>query len=255
MFTRPQLMLALLALLASPIYAAAQTYPTKPIRFLVPFGPGGSVDLVARVIGDKMQEEFGQPVVIENRFGASEMLATDILAKSPPDGYTILLMTSTFAVNETFQRSRPYNSDRDFAPVAKLVDLPFIMLVTPTLPVKSVQELVAYAKANPTKLNYAHIGLGTPHHLIMEWFKQVAKIEAVGIAYKSSAPGLAAARYRRSSHDGQRSQRNASIPGGREDASHCKRVTKAYCRYARAAHHRGIRLSWLWLDQLVRRHD
>src|SRR5215212_6245436 len=109
MFTLPQLILALFTLVALPIYAAAQTYPTKPIRFLVPFGPGGSVDLVARVIGDKMQEEFAQPVVIENRFGASEMLATDILARSPPDGYTILLMTSTFAVNETFQHSRPYN--------------------------------------------------------------------------------------------------------------------------------------------------
>lgn len=182
----------LIAAMALASCASAQTYPAKPIRFLVPYAPGGSTDVVARAVAAKIQESVGQPLLVENRPGAAEILATDLLAKAPPDGYTIALISNTFAINESFARQRPYESDKDFAAVGKLVDVPFAMLVSPGLPIGSVKDLVAYARANPGKMNYGHVGLGTPHYLTMEWFKRLAKIEAEGIGFKGTVPALTA---------------------------------------------------------------
>jgi tripartite-type tricarboxylate transporter receptor subunit TctC len=172
--------------------AAAQTaWPTKPIRWLVPYPPGGGTDIVARALAPKMQEALGQTLVIENRPGASEVIATDLLAKSEPDGHTILLATQSIPINATLRNDLPYDTDKDFQPVTILVKVPFVLVVNPAVPVKSVAELVALAKAQPGKLNYAHIGSGTPHFLAMEWFKQIAAIDIVGIPYKGVAPGMA----------------------------------------------------------------
>jgi tripartite-type tricarboxylate transporter receptor subunit TctC len=171
---------------------AAQTWPARPVRFLVPYAAGGSTDIVARSLGARFQESVGQALVIENRPGGAEILATDLLAKAPPDGYTIALISNTFAINETFARKLPYQSDRDFAPVAKLVDVPFGMFVSLSLPVANVREFVEYAKARPGKLNYAHVGLGTPHYLTMEWFKRLAGLDIVGIGYKGAVGALTA---------------------------------------------------------------
>jgi tripartite-type tricarboxylate transporter receptor subunit TctC len=171
---------------------AAQTWPARPVRFLVPYAAGGSTDIVARSLGARFQESVGQALVIENRPGGAEILATDLLAKAPPDGYTIALISNTFAINETFACKLPYQSDRDFAPVAKLVDVPFGMFVSLSLPVANVREFVEYAKARPGKLNYAHVGLGTPHYLTMEWFKRLAGLDIVGIGYKGAVGALTA---------------------------------------------------------------
>lgn len=182
----------LIAALALSCGASAQAYPSKPIRFLVPYTPGGSTDIVARAVAVAVQKALDQPVVIENRPGAAEVLATELLARSAPDGYTILLISNTFAINETFVPKVPYDAERDFAPVAKLVDVPFVMLVNSAMSVNSVPELVAWAKSHPGQGNYAHYGLGTPHFLTMEWFKRVAGIDMVGVPYKGAVPGLTA---------------------------------------------------------------
>lgn len=171
---------------------AQQGYPSRPIRFLVPYAASGSTDVVARLVGAKMQEALGQALVVENRPGGAEILATDLLAKAAPDGHTIALISNTFAINETFARKLPYDAQKDFAPVAKLVDVPFGMFISPQLPVSTVREFVEYAKARPGKLNYAHVGLGTPHFLTMEWFKRLAGLDIVGIGYKGAVPALTA---------------------------------------------------------------
>jgi tripartite-type tricarboxylate transporter receptor subunit TctC len=181
------------AVLAMASAAAAQTaWPSKPIRWLVPYPPGGGTDIVARALSPKMQEVLGQTLVIENRPGASEVIASDLLAKSEPDGHTILLATQSLPINATLRNDLPFDTDKDFQPVTILVKVPFVLVVNPAVPVKSVAELVALAKAQPGKLNYAHIGSGTPHFLAMEWFKQIAGIDMVGIPYKGVAPGMAA---------------------------------------------------------------
>lgn len=178
--------------LAASFAAAAQSYPSRPIRFLVPYAAGGSTDVVARTLGAKLQESMGQALVVENRPGGAEILATDLLAKSPADGHTIALFSNTFAINETLAQKLPYSSERDVVAVAKLVDVPFGMLVSPSLPVSTVKEFVEYAKARPGKLNYAHVGIGTPHFLTMEWFKRLAGLDIVGIGYKGAVAALTA---------------------------------------------------------------
>lgn len=180
------------ALLGATSGAHAQGFPTKPIRLLVPYTAGGSTDVVARAVGAKMQETLGQALVIENRPGGAEILATDLLAKAPPDGYTLALISNTFAINESFAQKLPYDATKDFAAVAKLVDVPFGMFVSPAVPVNTVKEFVDYAKARPGKLNYAHVGMGTPHFLTMEWFKRLAGLDIVGIGYKGAVPALTA---------------------------------------------------------------
>ncbi len=166
----------------------AQAYPTRPVSFVVPNLAGGSSDLIARAIGSQLQLIVGQPVVIDNRPGASEMIATEFLARSAPDGHTIAILSNALSINETLSPGRRYDAVRDLIPVAKLAELPFALIVRSTLPVTSVQEFVAYAKANPRKLSYGHVGVGAPHYLTMEWFKRAAGIDLLAVPYRSSPP-------------------------------------------------------------------
>lgn len=189
MTLRPMLLAIGLLLVAMHGASATETtaYPAKPITFVVPNAAGGSSDLLARAIGKKLHDALGQPVVIENRPGASEMLATEYVSRATPDGYTMAIFSNALAINETISAARRYDATRDLIPVAKLAALPLALLVAPTLPTPTLKELVAYAKANPGKLNYAHLGVGTPHYLTMEYFKKVAGIDITAVPYKSTS--------------------------------------------------------------------
>ena len=170
------------------ISAEAQTFPARTITLVVPNLPGGSSDLIARAIGAKLQDNLGRPVVIDNKPGASEMIATELLARATPDGHTVAILSNALAINETLSPTRRYDARRDLAPVAKLAELPFALIVTSALPVGSLKEFVAHAKANPGKLSYGHVGVGAPHFLTMEWFKRAAGIDVLAVPYKSSPP-------------------------------------------------------------------
>ena len=170
---------------------AQSTYPAKPLRFIVPYPPGGGTDIVARLVAQKMTASMGQQVVVDNKPGASTVIGTDLLAKSNPDGYTIGLITDSHAINPSFFAKLPYDSLNDFSPVTQLVFVPLVMVAHPSLGVKSVPELIALAKQQPGRINYASIGNGTPHQISMEWFKQLAGIDLTHIPYKGVAPALA----------------------------------------------------------------
>ena len=171
----------------------AQNYPVRPIRFLVTSPPGGANDTQARVLGAKLAEQLGQTVVIDNRAGGSGMIAAEIVAKSAPDGYTLLFGTnSTFSVNPSLFPKVPYNTLRDFAPVVVTVMTPHVLLVHPSLPATTVKELIALAKAQPGRLNYASSGNGSAFHLGMELLKTVAGVNIVHVPYKGSALSAAA---------------------------------------------------------------
>ena len=144
--------------------ATAQTYPVKPIRVIVPFGAGGPADIYARYLGQQMQGVLGQPFVVENRPGAGSIIGTDLVAKSTPDGYTLLVMSNTHTVNESLIPKKPFALMKDFVPIAPINYSDILLVVHPSLPVKSVKELVALAKAKPRGLNYASSGNGTPYH-------------------------------------------------------------------------------------------
>ena len=166
----------------------AQSYPSRQINFLVPNLPGGSSDLIARAVGLQLQKTIGQPVIIDNKPGASELIATELLSRSAPDGYTIAILSNALSINETLSPGRKYQAERDLIPVAKLAELPFALIVSADLPVHSLQEFVAYAKANPGKLSYGHVGVGAPHYLTMEWFKREAGLDILAVPYRSSPP-------------------------------------------------------------------
>ena len=170
----------------------AATYPSKPIRIVIPFPPGGATDLITRKIGEKLTQKWGQPVVVENKPGANTIIGTEITAKAAPDGYTIGFITDSHSINPVFRKNLPYDSLNDFAPITTLVTVPMVLVTHPSVPVKTLQELVAHAKANPGKLAYGSLGFGGPHYLAMEWFKQVAGIDLLHIPYQGSAPALAA---------------------------------------------------------------
>jgi tripartite-type tricarboxylate transporter receptor subunit TctC len=172
--------------------AAAQGFPSKPIRLIVPYPPGGGTDTAARPIAQKMTESLGQAVIVDNRPGASEIIGTEAVARAAADGYTLLLTTNAFAINPSLQPKLPYDSARDFAPVSPLVTTPFMLVSSPRLQASSVAELVKLAKAQPGKLNFASFGTGTPHHLAMEWLKLLAGVDIVAVPYKGVGPGLAA---------------------------------------------------------------
>jgi tripartite-type tricarboxylate transporter receptor subunit TctC len=169
-------------------HASAQNYPSRPISFVVPNLAGGSSDLIARALGAQLQRTLGQPVVIDNKPGASEMIATDFLARAPADGHTIAIFSNALAINETLSPNRRYDALRDLVPVAKLAELPFALIVRSGLPVKTVREFVVYAKANPGKLNYGHVGVGAPHYLTTEWFKRASGIDLIPVPFRSSPP-------------------------------------------------------------------
>ncbi len=183
-----RLMAGLLSLAAAS--AVAQTYPHKPIRYIVGFPPGGSTDLIARTVAGKLSEGIGQQVVVDNRPGAGGSIAGEVAARATPDGYTLMHAGITMAVNPTLRRNLPYVPLRDFAPVSQLTNLPNVMVVHPSFPAKSVAEFTAYAKAHPGKVSYGSSGVGAAPHLSMELFKKLAGIDIVHVPYKGSAQAL-----------------------------------------------------------------
>src|SRR5471030_2417746 len=184
---------ALVALtFALPASAQPQPYPSRPIKIVVPFAVGGIADTFARAIGAKLTEAWGQPVVVENKAGAGGNIGADYVAKSQPDGYTLLMGNiGTQAVNQSLFAAMPYDAIRDFAPIAHVLDAEGLLVVHPSLPVKSVPELIAYARSQPGKLTYASAGLGTTSHLAGELFKSLAKVDIIHVPYKGNAPAIA----------------------------------------------------------------
>ncbi len=182
----------LLAALLASTAALAQSYPHKAVRMVVPFAAGaGSNDIMARLIAQKLSDSLGQQVVVDNRPGASGIIGTDIVAKAQPDGYTVLMMSLTFTVNPSLFSRLPYDTVRDFTPVTLVASAPLMLVVHPSLPAKSVPEFIAYAKANPGKLNFGSGGPGTTPHLAGEMLKTMAGIQVTHIPYKGGAPALA----------------------------------------------------------------
>ncbi len=169
---------------------AADVYPSKTIRLVVPFAPGGGSDIVARLLSPKMTEALGQTVVVDNRAGASANLGAAIVAKAAPDGYTLLLANANYTINPSLFKSLPFDPVREFAPVALLANVTNVLAIHPSIPAKSVKELISFAKAHPGQLNFASPGNGTSSHLAGELFRQVAKIEVVHIPYKGATPAI-----------------------------------------------------------------
>lgn len=181
----------LTAMLIMASAVPAQTYPIRPIRWVVTYPPGGPTDVVARAIGAKLTEAWGQQIVIDNRAGAGGVIGTDIAAKAVPDGYTLLFGTSAgLTINPALNSKLPYDAVKDFAPVSLLVLNPQILVVHPAVPVNSVKELVALAKARPGQLNYASVGLGSPNHMGMELLKALTGIDIVHVPYKGTGPAI-----------------------------------------------------------------
>jgi tripartite-type tricarboxylate transporter receptor subunit TctC len=183
------LLIALLTLAGMP--ARAADYPVRPVSFIVPYAAGGATDLMARLLGQRLEQRLGKPFVVENRPGAGTVLAAAYVSKQPPDGYTLLLGTSTtMAINVTIYKSLPYDPTRDLIPVASVAEVPFILVVNPSLPVNTVADLVAYAKARPEALTYASNGHGGAAHLLGELFKSITGVSATHVPYKGLAPAL-----------------------------------------------------------------
>ncbi len=170
--------------------ARADNYPSKPIRIIVPYPPGGFNDTLARTLGQKLTEKWGQPVIVDNRPGGGTTIGTNLAAKSAPDGYTLLIVSFAFAVNPALFASLPYDTAKDFSPILLAASTPNLLVVNPELPVKSVKELIALAKSKPGKLNYASAGNGSSNHLSMELFKSLTGVDIVHIPYKGSAPAV-----------------------------------------------------------------
>jgi tripartite-type tricarboxylate transporter receptor subunit TctC len=181
-------LISLFALFAASAGAAAQAWPAKPVRVVVGFAPGGSTDVVARLLTRKLTESLGQSFVVENRAGASSNIAAQLVARSPADGYTLLYMTSTLVVNVSLYPKLPFSLLEDFVPVTPVVDIPCTLSVHPSLPVKNVKELVALAKARPGEISYGSAGSGSATHLATELFKSMAGIDMLHVPYKGSGP-------------------------------------------------------------------
>ena len=173
--------------LAAVAPVRAQPYPNKPIRLIVPFAAGGAVDVLARLLGSKLSEDVGQPIVIENRPGAGGTLAADGVAKSPPDGYTILQNTSGAAIAPALYKSLPFDAINDFSPITQIVASNLILVASPKSGINSVQQLIAEAKANPGKLNYGSSGVGNPLHLTMEMFKHATGSDILAVPFRGDA--------------------------------------------------------------------
>jgi tripartite-type tricarboxylate transporter receptor subunit TctC len=183
---------ALLPLLAAMLPAGAAIaaeFPARPIRWIVPFAPGGSADALARTVQPAFAEAFGQPLLIDNRAGASSTIGSEMMVKAPPDGYTLLLITTTHTINPSLMKL-PFDPVKDFAPVSLILSQPNILVVHPSVPARSVKELVALARAKPGSISYASGGNGSSPHLSGELFRMVAGIDIVHVPYKSSGPGV-----------------------------------------------------------------
>lgn len=168
----------------------SQNYPVRPVRIVVPNAPGSSPDIVARLIAQPLSERLGQQVVVENRAGAGTIIGGEVVAKSPPDGYTLLMGVVTLAINPALYKKIPYDAVRDFEPITQAVDLPGALVVHPTLPARSAKELIALAKARPGDIGYASGGQGSFSHLSTELFASMAGVRMLHVPYKGSAPGL-----------------------------------------------------------------
>jgi tripartite-type tricarboxylate transporter receptor subunit TctC len=185
---RRAVLIACAFILLGTVAASAQAYPSKPIRIVVPFVAGGAVDLLARIMGQKLSESLGQPVIIENRPGAGGNAAADLVAKSPPDGYTIFQTTNGLAISPALYRKLPFDPAKDLVPVTQLVASQLLLVATPSLPAKTTRELIALAKAKPGTLNYGMTGVGNPLHLTMEMLMHAADVKFQPIPYRGDAP-------------------------------------------------------------------
>jgi tripartite-type tricarboxylate transporter receptor subunit TctC len=188
---RRSLMLVLATcFIALPLGVAAQDYPSRPIRLVVPFPPGGPTDVLARIVAARLGERLGQPVVVDNKPGASGMIGADLVAKAAPDGYTLLANASIHVINPSLYAKTTYDAIADFAPVSNLADVPLVLAVTAKLPARSVKDLVALAKSSKTSLAFASAGNATSQHLSGEAFKIAAGVDMLHVPYKGSAPAL-----------------------------------------------------------------
>jgi tripartite-type tricarboxylate transporter receptor subunit TctC len=184
---RARTIVLLLAAALTAGQALAQAYPSKPVRIIVPFAPGGPADLYARIVGEKLQAALGQSFVVDDRPGGGSIVGTDAVAKSAPDGYTLLMMSNTHTVNESLIPEKPFQLMRDFVPVAPVNYSDLLMVVHPSVPASSVAEFIALAKSKPGSLNYASSGPGTPYHMAGELFKAMAGVDIVHVPYKGSS--------------------------------------------------------------------
>ncbi len=183
--------LPLLPVAVFAVAASGQTsYPSRPVRFIVPSAAGGGTDIIARAIAQKLSESLGQQFVVDNRPGAGQMIGIELAAKSPTDGHTIVMAASTLAINSVMYKKVSYDPVRDFAPITQAASLPNVLVVHPSLPVKSVAELIAYAKQRPGQLNFASAGIGTSPQMSVELLKSMAGIDMVHIPYKGTSPGV-----------------------------------------------------------------
>lgn len=178
------------ALLLASGAAQAQEYPVKPIRIVVPSSPGGGTDILARQLSVKLTERWGQQVIIDNRPGAGQMIGISLVAKSPPDGYTLVMTATPLAINTVLYKKVPYDPIRDFAPVTQVAAMPNLLVTHPTLPVRSLKQMIALAKSRPGELAYASSGIGTGPHLSMELFNHMAGIKLEHVPYKGTGPAL-----------------------------------------------------------------
>lgn len=184
---RAAIVVAALALTASwPLPCLAQDYPTRPVKIIVPFGAGGPADVYSRVLAQHLSEALKQPFVVEDRPGAGSIIGTEMVAKSPPDGYTLLAMSNTHTTNESLVANKPFQLMRDFVPVAGINYSDLVMVVHPSVPAKDLKEFIAYAKAKPGELNYASSGAGTPYHMAGELFKAMSGTNLVHVPHKAS---------------------------------------------------------------------
>jgi tripartite-type tricarboxylate transporter receptor subunit TctC len=178
------------AVLMTNTASAQSTYPGKPVRIVVPSSAGGGTDIIARILAPKLTQSLGQQIVIDNRPGAGTMIGGELVAKAPPDGYTLLMCVSTLATNPVIYRKVPYNALTDFAPITRVLTASNILVVHPSLPPRTVKELIAFAKARPEQLNFGSAGLGTNPHLSMALFLSMTGLKMVHIPYKGSAPAI-----------------------------------------------------------------
>ena len=186
---KPTPLVVLLVLLSAPHTAWAEVWPERPLRVVIPFGAGSATDVVPRIVFERMSAQLGQPIVVENRGGAGGTIGTAVVAKAKPDGYTLLFShVGPIAISPAMQSDMPYNSTKDFAPITQVVSAPLVLVVRPDLPIKSLKDLVDYAKANPGKLTYGSVGTGSTTHLAGEMLHGMAKIDLLHVPYKGAAP-------------------------------------------------------------------
>ncbi|HTD89155.1 MAG TPA: tripartite tricarboxylate transporter substrate binding protein, partial [Burkholderiales bacterium] len=191
--TRIARAVTLAALCVIPTGASAQAYPNKTIRMIVPFPPGGGVDFVGRVVGQKLSERLGQQVAVDNRAGANGIVGLQALMAAPPDGYTIAAVSAgPLACNPHLYSKLPYDTLRDFTPIANMINFPLMLVAHPSLPVKNVKELIALAKAKPGEITYSHPGVGNTGHIAGELLNAVGNVKTIGIPYKGTAPSVIA---------------------------------------------------------------